>query len=99
MRLTPQQIQAIRAATAELAGSDAKVRVFGSRLDDTKRGGDVDLLLEMPLPVDQPALLAARLAAEISRLMHGRKVDIIVAAPNLQHLPIHDVARREGVLL
>lgn len=99
MRLTPQQIQAIRAAATELAGSDATIRLFGSRLDDAKRGGDVDLLLEMPLPVDQPALLAARLAAEISRLMHGRKVDIVVAAPNLQHLPIHDVARREGVLL
>ena len=56
MRLSPSQIQAIVAATAELAGSDAQVRLFGSRLDDTLHGGDIDLLVECPNKVARPAL-------------------------------------------
>lgn len=37
--------------------------------------------------------------ARVSRAMHGRKVDVVISAPNLQSLPIHDIARREGELL
>ncbi|MHB0889422.1 nucleotidyltransferase domain-containing protein [Acidithiobacillus sp.] len=99
MRLTDEQIQAIRQLTCEVAGDKAKVRVFGSRLDDTLRGGDLDLLLELPEPVDNPALLAAQMSTRVSRALQGRKVDVLLSAPNLLHLPIHDVAFQEGKLL
>ncbi len=99
MRLTEQQIQAIRAIAVQLAGSQARVWLFGSRLDDTARGGDCDLMLELIEPVDNPALLAAEFSAKVSRLMHGRKVDVLLSAPNLMHLPIHDIAFKEGRLL
>jgi len=99
MRLTPAQIALIKSAVADLAGPAARVRLFGSRLDDDARGGDVDLLLELPAPVERPALLAARLAARISRGMDGRKVDVLLSSPNLEHHPIHDLALREGRLL
>jgi predicted nucleotidyltransferase len=99
MRLTESQTQTIRQIALQLAGGEARVRVFGSRLDDSARGGDLDLLLELPEPVENPALLAARLSARVSRLMHGRKVDVVLSAPNLMRLPIHEVAFREGRLL
>lgn len=73
--------------------------VFGSRLDDSARGGDIDLLLELPRPVEHPALLVARMSARVSRLRHGRKADVVLSAPNLLRLPIHEVALREGHLL
>ncbi len=99
MRLTVQQTRTIKQLAMQLAGEHAKVRVFGSRLDNQARGGDLDLMLELPEPVANPALLAARLSAGVSRLMHGRKVDVLVAAPNLKRFPIHDVAFKEGVVL
>ncbi|MGD9521843.1 MAG: nucleotidyltransferase domain-containing protein [Tepidiphilus sp.] len=99
MRLTPAQIERIRSAVADLAGAQATVRLFGSRLDDSARGGDVDLLVEVVEPLAEPALLAARIAGRISRLLDGRKVDVVLAAPNLKELPIHHVARREGIVL
>nr|RNF64923.1 nucleotidyltransferase domain-containing protein [Acidithiobacillus sulfuriphilus] len=89
----------MRRLTREVAGDKAKVRVFGSRLDDTIRGGDLDLLLELPEPVDNPALLAAQMSTRVSRALQGRKVDVLLSAPNLLHLPIHDVAFQEGKLL
>ena len=75
------------------------MRVFGSRLDDEARGGDLDLLVEFTQPVERPALLAAQISAKISRVMHGRKVDVLLSSPNLPHLPIHDIAFQEGQLL
>jgi predicted nucleotidyltransferase len=99
MRLTPQQASHIRNLVAQLAGSTARVSLFGSRVRDDARGGDVDLLLEVDSAVAEPALLAARLAAKVSRSMQGRKVDVLIKAPNLLHLPIHTVALAQGLRL
>ena len=99
MRLTDSQIQAIRLLSQQVAGVKSSVRIFGSRLDDTAHGGDLDLLLELTEPVDNPALMAAQISALVSRAMHGRKVDVLLSAPNLMRLPIHDVAFKEGKLL
>ena len=56
-------------------------------------------MLEFSEPVDNPALIAAQMAAKTSRIMHGRKVDVLLSAPNLMRLPIHEVAFNEGKLL
>lgn len=99
MRLNPHQIQTILRLARQVAGAQTRVRVFGSRLDDTAHGGDIDLMLELPEPVDNPALMAAQMSAQVSRAMHGRKVDVLLCAPNLMRLPIHDIAFKEGRLL
>jgi predicted nucleotidyltransferase len=49
MRLTDEERQVLRDAAARWFGPAAQVRVFGSRLDDTRRGGDIDLLVETTL--------------------------------------------------
>ena len=99
MRLSNEQIEKIKITALQVAGAQARVRVFGSRLDDSVRGGDLDLLLELFEPVANPALLAAQFSALVSRQMRGRKVDVLLSAPNLLHLPIHDIAFQEGQLL
>ncbi len=99
MRVTPEQIVAIRKGAAQLAGDAARVWLFGSRVSDQTRGGDVDLLLELDAAVAEPAQLAARLAAKVSRAMYGRKVDVLIKAPNLKLLPIHAIALAEGIRL
>ena len=99
MRLADEQIETIRRLARQVAGNQSRVRIFGSRLDDVARGGDLDLMLELPEPVDNPALLAAQMLTQVSRAMHGRKVDVVVSVPNLMRLPIHDIAFKEGVLL
>ena len=99
MRLTDYQIQTILRLARQVAGSQSRVRVFGSRLDDAAHGGDLDLMLELSEPLDNPALMAAQMSALVSRTMHGRKVDVVLSAPNLMRLPIHDMAIKEGKLL
>lgn len=99
MRITSIQHQAIRKIVAEIAGEDADIILFGSRVDDNKRGGDLDLLIELRSVIDNPAWLAAQLSAKISRIMAGRRVDILLSAPNLMILPIHKQSKLTGVYL
>ena len=99
MRLTDTHITVIREAVAGLAGGAARVWLFGSRVHDDARGGDVDLLVELDQSVAEPAQLAAQLAARVSRAMYGRKVDVLIKAPNLKLLPIHTIALSEGIRL
>lgn len=99
MRLTNQQVAFIKKATRDLFGNDAKVWLFGSRVDDTRRGGDVDLLVEAGEGVKNPTLLGAKLSAKVSRQMHGRRVDVVIESPETSKQPIHEIARREGIRL
>ena len=46
MRLTHDQIQAIKQTAHAVLGNDSRVILFGSRSDATKKGGDIDLLFE-----------------------------------------------------
>lgn len=96
MRLNQQQQMAIKQAAETLFGAEAEVRVFGSRLDDTCRGGDIDLIVSTQRPVEHPALDAARLSTRLSRLFDGRKVDVLIHAPTLKELPIHRFALESG---
>ena len=68
-------------------------------MDEVARGGDVDLLVELDAPLAEPGVASARFSVRVSRAMHGRQVDVVLAAPNLRTQAIHDAARREGVLL
>jgi predicted nucleotidyltransferase len=46
MRLSAAQTEVILNCVRQQFGADARVMLFGSRLDDAARGGDVDLLVE-----------------------------------------------------
>jgi len=99
VRLNPQQIETIHQATEELTGADTKISLFGSRVDDNARGGDIDLLVEIMHPVDEPVWLTAMLSGRISRMLGGQKVDVVLMAPNIKRFPIHEIAQKEGIAL
>ena len=52
MRLDSKEIKIVRMLVERNVGKGATIRVFGSRLDDSKSGGDLDLLVESDIPVD-----------------------------------------------
>ena len=96
MRIPETLIPIIKARVAEQLGSEAKIYLFGSRLDDSAKGGDLDLLVTLNRPIETPAQISALLEAQISRAFHGRKVDLLLSAPNLQSHSIHQIAQEEG---
>ncbi len=64
MRLSEDQRKTIHHTARELFG-DCTVYLFGSRVDDAARGGDIDLLVETPRPVENRAAMAARYTARL----------------------------------
>ncbi|WP_051620714.1 nucleotidyltransferase domain-containing protein [Acidithiobacillus caldus] len=88
MRLSPEQIAQIRQSAAESFGPEARVWLFGSRVDDRKLGGDLDLFIDSKPPINNPAFLTTQL----QRKIHGCKVAVPLRASNLRHLPIHRIA-------
>ena len=99
MRLTSEDQSIIRNTVAELLGPLAKVRLFGSRTDDSARGGDIDLLVELPHAEQSPVLIGARVAVGLQMALGDQRIDVLVAAPNLPEQAIHRIARQTGILL
>jgi predicted nucleotidyltransferase len=96
MRLTPIEQQVIRDASLRHFG--VRPRLFGSRVDDSKRGGDIDLYIEAPVSVERGFDAQIRMIADIWKQIGERKIDVVVNAGG-QSLPIYDVAKRDGVWL
>jgi len=99
MRLSEQHRQAILRVVGETCGPQARVRLFGSRLDDALRGGDVDLLVELPDDPEDIYALQRQLYVKLLRALEERPVDVLVVGPHTLRQPVHEAALREGVLL
>ncbi len=99
MRISQQQSIQIKKIAQQKMGANAIVWLFGSRVDDNAKGGDIDLLIETDQSVAESVLIAASIATKVMRLFNGRKTDVIIQAPNLKHLPIHDIAQQTGIKL
>lgn len=99
MRLSTAQRLALRQRFTDELGPDCVIRVFGSRTDDSARGGDVDLLVQCPRRLERKVWLAARLAASAERLLEGRKVDVLLIDPDTLWQPVHHAALRDGIAL
>lgn len=98
MRLTAEEISAIKVAAAEVFGREAQVRLFGSRVDDEKRGGDIDLLLRVRPGQDSiEAEIAFKIALEAR--LGERKVDVLLTASDSSGSAMEAIALRDGVLL
>jgi predicted nucleotidyltransferase len=81
MRLSEREIRTIVGTVREFFGAAASVRLFGSRLDDSLRGGDIDLAIKVEHVVDRPVEQRAMIAAMLQRRLEGRSVDVVLIDP------------------
>ncbi len=77
MRLRTKEIQAILTSAQEIYGKGVKVFLFGSRTDDTKRGGDIDLLIRTDSENKKGVLARIRLVARLKQLLGDQKIDVV----------------------
>ena len=77
MRLTTDQIQAIRDAASSTFGDKAAVWLFGSRVDDAKKGGDIDVLVRpAPMTDDEPF-------AKKIRMLILLDIELLMSSPDM----------------
>ncbi len=101
MRLNPFERQTLKLAAQTCFDADAVVRLFGSRLDDSRRGGDIDLLIDTTLTdPGQIARAHSRFLAQIYAALGEQKIDVLIDYPHhQQQLPVYQLARARGVVL
>jgi predicted nucleotidyltransferase len=99
LRLDLALQELIKKEVTDHLGSDVVIRLFGSRVDDTQKGGDIDLLINTHHTLTNRFDLESKLAARLYIRLGGRKVDVLLM-DNLTHLqPIHIQALKTGIVL
>ena len=96
MRLTTDQINTIVTTCRTIAGASTLVWLYGSRLDDTRHGGDIDLLIE---PEDSVSLLLRARIKTILEQTLSLPVDLLVKNPGVPDNPFLSIARAQAKLL
>lgn len=97
MRITIKEQIKIRELTEKFFGRGSTVRLFGSRVNDTKRGGDIDLYIE---PIDRSINLLdvkANFWGKLQVELGEQKIDIVLA--NKENLLIDQEAIAKGIIL
>ncbi|MGZ8189997.1 MAG: nucleotidyltransferase domain-containing protein [Methylococcaceae bacterium] len=101
MRLTAFQIQTIRESAQKNFGEDTHVWLFGSRVNDETKGGDIDLYIE-PQTQNASDLITAKLQflRDLHKKLGEQKIDVVLHRPGKTvELPVYRIAKQTGVLL
>ena len=95
MRLTASEITAIREETGRL-DPKAEVYLYGSRVDDSARGGDVDLLVVSDTLGFRDVL---RLRTRILDRIGWQQLDLLVRRRDQADEPLAAMAQETGIRL
>lgn len=96
MRLTIQQIHIITDVVTRLAGDTAEAYLYGSRLNEQTRGGDIDILVETDQRISRIA--QGRMQMELEKRL-GLPVDLLVHVRSEKPTPFQIIARSHAARL
>ena len=99
MRLSQQAQQIIRNTVREVFGAAADVKLFGSRINDAARGGDIDLLVELPAITADIERKTMQLTARLQLRIGDQPIDVLVIDPSTTRQAIHEQASITGIKL
>jgi predicted nucleotidyltransferase len=94
MRLSKDEVRILK-NTLYTLNSDAKLYLFGSRLYDDKKGGDIDLLIVSKKFTKK---LLRKLRVEFFKYFGEQKLDIIVDDGSFSN-PFHKIAYQKAIQL
>ena len=99
MRISEQNREIIRIAFAEHF-SEGELFLFGSRTDDKKKGGDIDLLIEYNQTISrmEQYQLKIKFLVQLKKIIDDQKIDVIIINLQQNNSIFHE-AYKEGILL
>ncbi|MDA3880726.1 MAG: nucleotidyltransferase domain-containing protein [Prolixibacteraceae bacterium] len=77
MRLTAYQTETIKELSKKHFGAQTIVCLFGSRTDDNKKGGDIDLLIENNDQTNFTIEKKAHFLAELKTKIGDQHIDVV----------------------
>jgi len=77
MRLTDYEIDSIKKTFHKVFGS-GKIYLFGSRVDDNKKGGDIDLYVQVEVAQDM-LIKKIDFLAKLKEKIGDQKIDVVIS--------------------
>lgn len=101
MRLTTRQIETFKHVAGEIFGPRARLMLFGSRVDERRSGGDIDLyVVGFNGSLQQQVEAKLRFLSRIKLELGEQRIDVVFSPTEGQsRLPIHEFAEQTGVFL
>ena len=99
MRLAEYDKKAICRILHEQFGANAKLWLFGSRVDDSLQGGDIDLMVEPGRLVENSLAEKIQAVAAIQMAIGDQKIDLLIRKKTIKESRIYKVAEATGVRL
>ena len=101
MRLSKSEIKNIKSVARDVWGDTTIIYLFGSRIDDSKKGGDIDLYIQLSQKIEPKNIMLqkAEFLGRLEILLGEQKIDLLVRTPYNKHLPIFKSAQLMGVAL
>jgi len=96
MRLSSAQIATIKTTARNVLGEGVQVWLYGSRVDDLRKGGDVDLLIESTQKVS--LMVRARIKYHIETALE-LPVDILMVQTGQPASAFETIARSQAISL
>ncbi len=88
MRLSLYEIENILKIKDKYFGTNSKIFLFGSRLDDDKKGGDIDLYLLLDKVIDDKYILKEQFLLELKEKIGEQKIDLILSLDDSRSIEI-----------
>lgn len=100
MRLKQTEIDAIKKVTRMVFGKNANTMLFGSRIDDSKKGGDIDLCIQYQPKeqTDNIIGLKIKFLVQLKKIIGDQKIDVLIDTGK-QTNTIFSAVKKEGILL
>ena len=95
MRITDHQKKAI-ISSIKTTDPDAKVWLFGSRVDDNKKGGDIDIAI-LSDEINKDLIKKIKIKQQICDMIGDQKIDIVTSSDGQE--AIFKLAMSEGIEL
>ena len=99
MRISQETQQVIKNTVKEIFGDNVVVSLFGSRIDDALKGGDIDLLVQSNALINDRQQKKLQMVARLQIRLGDQPIDVVVVDPGVDLQVIHKEAIRTGVLL
>ncbi len=78
MRISDHEISLIKRLACQIFGSKTKIYLFGSRIDDRKKGGDIDLFISSEQKSNLTVSKKIEFLVELKSLIGNQKIDVIL---------------------
>ena len=96
MRISEEDIFIIKSTILKYI-QNVKIILFGSQIDNNKRGGDIDILVQTDESISLKQEL--KILAEIELKGISRKIDLLFQTPITKNQNIINTAIKEGIIL